>query len=218
MRLHLSRMHFPVTTLGPGQRIGIWFQGCSIRCVGCISLDTWTPERGATTVEAVVEIVSSWLSSADGVTITGGEPFDQPAALAELLAALRRRSAADVLVFTGYAFEAIEGRVREFEGLIDALVSDPFEAAEPQTKRLRGSDNQRLHLFSDLGRQRFGGYERPLDPAERVLEMMVDGDGTAWLAGIPRPGDLRRLADLLARQGNVVAVSEDRRSSREGSS
>lgn len=44
MNLALSRMHFPVTTLGPGDRIGIWFQGCSIRCTGCISKDTWDPE------------------------------------------------------------------------------------------------------------------------------------------------------------------------------
>lgn len=45
MRMILSRLHFPVTTLGPGRRIGVWFQGCSIRCAGCISRDTW--ETGA---------------------------------------------------------------------------------------------------------------------------------------------------------------------------
>ena len=38
--LALSRMHFPVTTLGPGNRIGIWVQGCTIRCPGCVSADT----------------------------------------------------------------------------------------------------------------------------------------------------------------------------------
>ena len=41
----ISRLHFPVTTLGPGHRIGIWFQGCSIRCEGCLSMDTWAPGR-----------------------------------------------------------------------------------------------------------------------------------------------------------------------------
>jgi len=212
--MYLSRMHFPVTTLGPGKRIGIWFQGCTICCVGCISLDTWTPERGATTVEAVVEALLPWLNFADGITVTGGEPFDQLAALRELLTSLRRRSSVDVLVFTGYAFEAIENQIRELDGLIDGLITDPFEANAPQTKRLRGSDNQRLHLLSNLGQRRFKNYEDPLTPTERVLEMMLDHDGTAWLAGIPRPGDLNRLADLLGTQGNVVAVSEHRRSSR----
>ena len=54
-RIALSRIHFPVTTLGPGRRIGIWFQGCSIRCPGCISMDTWAQGRGNTTIEEVVE-------------------------------------------------------------------------------------------------------------------------------------------------------------------
>ena len=81
----LSRIHFPVTTLGPGRRIGIWFQGCSIRCPGCISMDTWAPGRGITTIDEVVSAIAQWIPTADGITISGGEPFDQPVALIELL-------------------------------------------------------------------------------------------------------------------------------------
>lgn len=100
--VNLSRIHFPVTTLGPGRRIGIWFQGCSIRCPGCISMDTWTHGRGTTTIAEVVDAISPWLSTADGITVSGGEPFDQREALFELLARLRALTAADILVFTGY--------------------------------------------------------------------------------------------------------------------
>ncbi|WP_461325238.1 4Fe-4S cluster-binding domain-containing protein [Bradyrhizobium diazoefficiens] len=46
IRISVSRIHFPVTTLGPGRRLGIWFQGCSIRCPGCISMDTWMEGAG----------------------------------------------------------------------------------------------------------------------------------------------------------------------------
>ena len=49
--LALSRALFPVTTLGPGRRLGIWFQGCSIRCRGCISVDTWPPGEPATATD-----------------------------------------------------------------------------------------------------------------------------------------------------------------------
>ena len=42
-QIGLNRVHFPVTALGPGRRVGIWLQGCSIRCPGCMSLDTWAP-------------------------------------------------------------------------------------------------------------------------------------------------------------------------------
>jgi len=31
----ISRAHFPISTLGPGLRLGVWMQGCSIRCKGC---------------------------------------------------------------------------------------------------------------------------------------------------------------------------------------
>jgi len=89
MKLFLSRMHFPVTTLGFGRRVGIWFQGCSIQCPGCVSRDTWAFGRGETSVESACETIDPWLKEADGVTISGGEPFDQPMALAALLGWLR---------------------------------------------------------------------------------------------------------------------------------
>ena len=40
----LNRAHYPVTTLGPGVRAGIWTQGCTIGCRGCASRDTWEPD------------------------------------------------------------------------------------------------------------------------------------------------------------------------------
>ena len=103
----ISRIHFPVTRLGPGRRVGIWVQGCSIRCPGCISVDTWAQGRGRTGVSEVLEAIAPWISIADGFTISGGEPFDQSEALTTLLAGIRKLSAADILVFTGHSLEAI---------------------------------------------------------------------------------------------------------------
>ena len=123
----LSRIHFPVTTLGPGRRIGIWFQGCSIRCPGCISMDTWAQDRGITTIDEVVNAIAQWIPAAEGITISGGEPFDQPVALLELLSQLRSLSEADVLVFTGYPWGSVCDMVDASPGLIDALVTGPFE-------------------------------------------------------------------------------------------
>src|SRR5262245_52975450 len=109
MNVRLSRVHFPVTVLGYGARIGVWFQGCRIHCEGCVSRDTWDPDGG---MEADVDALLAWCRDhvgdrADGVTITGGEPFDQPEALGVLLDGLARWRAStgrslDVLCYSGY--------------------------------------------------------------------------------------------------------------------
>src|SRR5690348_16130882 len=103
----ISRLHFPVTTLGPGRRIGIWLQGCSIHCPGCISKDTWDPDQGWTSVHSVIAAVQHWMPDAQGITISGGEPLDQPVALRVLLQNLRRISDVDVLVYSGYFFNQL---------------------------------------------------------------------------------------------------------------
>jgi len=210
--IDISRLHFPVRALGPGARIGIWLQGCSIRCPGCISIDTWAAGRGRTTVDAVLETIAPWLDSADGFTISGGEPFDQPDALRALLEGIRSAHAGDILVYSGHPFEAIP--TSTFDGLIDALISDPLLIGEQQTLPLRGSDNQRLHLLTELGRQRFEYAVHPQD-ARSELDVMFDHEtGDVFLAGIPRRGDLLRLQAMLEQAGHRAGVTEDRRSRR----
>src|SRR6185295_13450965 len=136
----ISRLHFPVTTLGPGRRLGIWFQGCSIRCPGCISADTWAADRGGLELAELFGQIEGWLEQAEGITISGGEPFDQAGALGALLRGLRERMPADILVYSGYAFERLERPVAALEGLIDALITDPFVHDAPQRLPIRGSD------------------------------------------------------------------------------
>ncbi len=206
----LSRLHFPVSTLGPGKRIGIWFQGCSIRCPGCISADTWALARSPVTVGDVLTSIKPWLTVADGITISGGEPFDQVESLETLLRVLKSETTADILVFSGHPFEAIEAHLQRMSGLIDAVVTDPFERATEQTRRLRGSDNQRLIFLTGLGQQRFAEYDRPRDDRDRKLDVMFDEGSAVWFAGIPDRGDLARRSDLLEAGGDRVTTSEDK--------
>ena len=206
----LSRLHFPVTTLGPGRRIGVWFQGCSIRCPGCISVDTWPTGRGVTTVTSVMDAVHAWLPHAEGITISGGEPFEQPDALRALLEALRERTPVSTLVYSGHTFEHIAPWLAANRGLIDGLMSEPFEASTPQTRALRGSDNQLLHLLTPLGVSELSAIERQICNEDRALDVMFDADGTVWLAGIPMRGDLARLRAALVEAGHSVSLTEGR--------
>jgi anaerobic ribonucleoside-triphosphate reductase activating protein len=192
--LYLSRLHFPVTALGPGKRIGIWFQGCSLRCPGCISADTWSPGRGRTTVASVLETMRPWLRDADGVTISGGEPFEQPIALVALLAAIRGTFDGDTLVYTGLELSAIDDVLRRAKGLIDALITGPYRNDLPQTLPLRGSDNQTLHLLTALGRRRFADLGAPSGDAAPVLDVMFRSGRDDLVRGHPEAGRFRAAA------------------------
>lgn len=207
-KIDISRIHFPVTVLGPGQRIGIWLQGCSIRCSGCISADTWSPNRGTTTVECVMRLIDPWLDSADGVTVSGGEPFDQLDSLAELLYHIRNKLLGDILVYSGYHFNDLTAALVKTDGLIDALISEPFEYTGARTLPLRGSDNQQLHLLTPLGEQRYIGYDQHLENQPGRLDIMFDDNGTVWFVGIPRKEDLGRFRTLLEKEGHHVILSE----------
>lgn len=204
----ISRLHFPVTTLGPGRRIGIWLQGCSIQCPGCISKDTWDPNQGWTSVDSVITAVEHWMPEAQGITISGGEPFDQPNALRTLLQNLRKVSTGDILVYSGYAFSDLIDWLEADSGLIDVLISEPYEERSRQTLPLRGSDNQSLHLLTDLGRERFSSFDRTIQPEDRRFDVMFDHNGSVWIAGIPHRDDFRRFKTALKAAGHSGRFSD----------
>lgn len=205
--IHLSRIHYPVTTLGPGRRVAIWFQGCSIRCPGCVSVDTWDERAGVTEIGKVLDILASHAREADGLTISGGEPLDQPDALAIVLSHWRSLSRRSALLFTGHDFADQRGWFAAHPGLVDAVIAGPFDARAPQTLVLRGSDNQRLHVLTSLGEE-FSAYERPADARDRRLDVAFDDNGYAWFAGIPTRGDLGRLRRVMAAAGHRATLSD----------
>ena len=107
MDIAISRVHYPVSSLGPGRRVGLWFQGCSIRCTGCISTDTWAFGKGVIEISEILELLDSWLPESDGITITGGEPFDQPDQLRQILSHCRNYDHISIFVYSGYSLESL---------------------------------------------------------------------------------------------------------------
>ena len=203
----LSRVHFPITALGPGRRIGIWFQGCAIRCRGCMSLDTWEHAASLIPVSALLAQIAPWLPEADGITISGGEPFDQPHALEALVRGLRASFAKSILVYSGCSFEDLHARHLHTLALIDVLISEPFDATASSGALLRGSANQRVHLLTQTGTAMWNEAERD-GPAK--MDVMASDDGTLWVAGIPHRGDLDRLSSGLGQDGITAKTSAGR--------
>jgi len=199
-------VHFPVTALGPGRRVGIWVQGCAIGCEGCVSRDTWDPAAGRSiAVEALARLVEDAVADGcSGVTISGGEPFDQAPALDALVPALRaageRRSAVlDVLCYSGYSTRRLRRVHPRTLALLDGVVSGPFVQSRPTDLALRGSANQELVALSELGRARYGDLvdARPRRPPFQVAV----SDRSIAMIGIPRRDDLARLTALARARG-----------------
>ena len=205
MNLLLAKAHHPVTTLGPGRRAGIWTQGCTIGCPGCLSRDTW-PADPATAVP--VEAILGWLASLpgppEGVTISGGEPFQQPRAVLELLEGIHawRPPRLDILLYSGYTYSHLSrfAESREILELCDAVVAGPYVDRRNDGAPLRGSSNQRLVPLTDLGRER---YMTVTNAGARVQVSMTDGpEGRrVYYIGIPGRGDMDQLNTALERAG-----------------
>ncbi|MEU6582491.1 4Fe-4S single cluster domain-containing protein [Nocardia sp. NPDC046763] len=202
----LSRLHYPLHNLGYGVRAGVWFQGCTIGCRGCLARDTWPADE---TRRCDVGQVLAWLEQIDGpmdgVTISGGEPTDQPQALRALLEGIRQTEHAaplDILLYSGRPMRWLREQFDWLTGLVDALVSEPFIAARAGNDALRGSSNQRVHVLTDRGRRRYGDQAMRTTYTEqrRRLGVHVD-DESIRLVGIPLPGAMSELAAALSTRG-----------------
>jgi anaerobic ribonucleoside-triphosphate reductase activating protein len=135
---------------GPGLRYVVYTQGCSICCQGCHNPDTWDISGG--TELSVDYIIEDMLSNPllDGLSLSGGEPFEQAADCASL-AAKARENGLNVWVFTGSTFEMLQEEAKSEPDILrlltltDVLVDGRF-LPDQRTLSLkwRGSKNQRV--------------------------------------------------------------------------
>ena len=148
--LRVARLYHGSVVDGPGRRSVVQLQGCPIRCRGCYVPETHDPGGGIllTVGDVVRNLLDPVGEPRDGITVLGGEPFFQPAGLANLLKEVKWRGLHTV-VYSGYTLEVLAHRpepaVWEALSLINLLVDGPFVAALSEgAGEWRGSRNQRL--------------------------------------------------------------------------
>lgn len=206
--IDINKLHHPVTALGHGRRLGIWTQGCTVHCPGCVSLDTWeSGPEWAVDVDEVLRWCSAALASdpeLDGATISGGEPFDQAEGFTALLAGLRSLGAAyhrpfDLLAYSGRTITHLRRRHQPILDLLDAVVPEPYRDDLGQGGAWRGSANQPLVGLTDLGRERYDAVGD--EPPERPQFQVAVDDEHIWYIGVPRRGDLERVVARAAARG-----------------
>lgn len=185
--MQIERGVMDITALGPGKRFAVWVNGCKRRCPGCISqrLQAEAPQNECDLEEFLRDFP---LSRADGATVSGGEPFDQPAELNKLTRLLNERGVDDILVYTGYTLEQLRARAdTDTEAALSriaVLVDGPYIREQDDGKNnLKGSANQRVLFLKPGFEEKYAAYLRE----ERAMQEVAMED-TLLAAGIPPAG------------------------------
>ncbi len=167
----------------------LWVQGCDLGCPGCFNPATHAASGVSRPVDAVAEQVLAALTDDHaGVTFSGGEPFQQAEATAELADRLRAaRPGAHLMAFSGYRLEDLRGPAAppgaaDLLATLDALVDGPFDPRRARARPWRASTNQRLWIIG-----------RPLptcafEAAPPEAELHLAADGAVLLSGYPDAG------------------------------
>ena len=168
---------------GPGIRVAVFVQGCDNACENCHNPNSWDVNGGDEhTVRDIIKMikkaapltphkVKGALPLGDdnkkaprqrkvrGVTFSGGEPFLQAGALAEVAKAVRRLGL-DITTYTGHTYEELAQRddenVQALLNLTDYLIDGPYiHSLRNIGLKFRGSSNQRI---IDMNETRKAGH------------------------------------------------------------
>lgn len=177
----IARILSPVHSLGPGDRVCLWTQGCKKRCKGCISpeLQPYSGNEIDEDVLAKILIQVARKNNCTGITISGGDPLEQSQALLKLLTLLRNEFD-DILVYTGFEFQDIQDGLVDIEAkkcleYLDVLIDGKYiDELNYKDCVLRGSSNQRIHFINKGLAPIYAEYMKQ----GRILESFVHNENT----------------------------------------
>lgn len=202
MHWRLNRIQYPIYNLGPGKRIGIWTQGCPLHCPGCVSQSLWNPDKGQEfEAEKIAQEIANVQQHFDGITITGGEPFEQYKALLVFCALIKSYTDLTIFVFSGYSLAELQQKYPDhiFMAYLDYLLDGRYDRNLHENNNSRGSSNQRLYRF-EHGR----AVEQHALFSGRQWSFTLSGDGKIFLSGIPKERDLADIIEQFSQVGLTI--------------
>ena len=198
--IYVGNVLYPVRVLGPGQRIGIWLVGCSRGCKGCVSPEFRRREsRFRMPVRQLLSYISDLTEgrTVDGITISGGEPFEQPEALRVLLPELEKITP-DILIYTGFLKSRLESSgYSDILSKTGVLIDGPYVEERNTGVFLRGSDNQNIYILKPELNELYAEYMK--DGTNR-LQLFRTSTGFVSV-GIVRRGFTDELGKHLFKNG-----------------
>ncbi len=168
---------------GPGTRLVVFTKGCKQDCPGCFNKELH-PFEGGTEVDPRALIEEHFSKELEGITISGGEPFEQPEALLALLKVARSEYGLTSVVYTGFDYAALTARAEAKPSLehIDVLIDGRFVEGKIENSLLaRGSTNQSFIFLT--ARYSLNDFYMPGN-----VEISIGPDGTITSTGFSDPG------------------------------
>jgi len=165
---------------GPGERFVIWTQGCSIRCPCCFNVETHAFNKGEQIKTSnLVNLIKNKLYI-EGVTISGGEPFDQKEELLLLVKEIRSNTSLSIIVYSGYEYNYLikDTLNRNIIANIDVLIDGRFEKDKKSNKNYKGSINQQLFFISNR-------YTKTDFENLNIIEFDFTSEGIINIIGFP---------------------------------
>ena len=197
--MYIARILYPVKVLGPGKRVGIWFDGCDHHCEGCSNPELWdTDEKYRTDISQVMRLVHSIEEQheIEGFTLTGGDPLRQPLALKSLLPELVNISK-DILLYTGFEYASIKHEYADILRYVAVLIDGKYIEDLNNEELLRGSSNQQIIVINEAYRAKYDNY---LATHTSEIQNFTTPTGTISV-GIHRPGYERDLDTIMKKKG-----------------
>lgn len=186
---------------GPGCRAVIWVTGCLRRCPGCIKPEFLPFEVGEfVSIDEMAKMVLA-IEGLEGVTYSGGEPFEQAVPLANLSRMLKS-AGLSIAAYSGYRYEALCADRIRFGPLLDeldVLIDGEYLQNSGGVQLWRGSDNQRIHVLSPIN---CAINDQPI----QEIQVTLEGDRVR-ITGFPDPATEKMILDGLSACG-IVACPE----------
>ena len=136
---------------GPGIRYVLFTQGCHMRCPGCQNPHTWDINQGVPmSIDTIIEHINE-SPFIDGVTLSGGDPMEQPKEILELCKRIKSDCPSlNIMIYTGRTLEQLHNLnneyIEEILSIADYLVDGRFEQDNMKGALLyTGSANQRIY-------------------------------------------------------------------------
>lgn len=141
-------------TNGPGRRVVIWVQGCTLGCKGCFNAPL-QPHKPRHLVEPVMfaDFIATQCikNRCEGITITGGEPFQQALAL-HIFSRRIKKHDLTLVCFSGYQKETLLSSthpdVRALIDSIDILIAGPYDHHNTYSRTWSDDPDKEIVLLS----------------------------------------------------------------------